>query len=58
MVARAPKGLIGAEVTPFPKVSVGATENLLMAADSWPRATTHPRSTPRGSRRSPTSPNA
>jgi UDP-N-acetylglucosamine 1-carboxyvinyltransferase len=31
IVARAPKGLIGAEVT-FPKVSVGATENLLMAA--------------------------
>ncbi len=31
MVARAPKGLIGAEVN-FPKVSVGATENLLMAA--------------------------
>ncbi|HJR23584.1 MAG TPA: UDP-N-acetylglucosamine 1-carboxyvinyltransferase [Dongiaceae bacterium] len=31
IVARAPKGLTGAEVT-FPKVSVGATENLLMAA--------------------------
>ena len=31
MVARAPKGLVGAEVN-FPKVSVGATENLLMAA--------------------------
>jgi UDP-N-acetylglucosamine 1-carboxyvinyltransferase len=31
VVASAPKGLIGAEVT-FPKVSVGATENLLMAA--------------------------
>jgi UDP-N-acetylglucosamine 1-carboxyvinyltransferase len=31
VVAGAPKGLIGAEVT-FPKVSVGATENLLMAA--------------------------
>jgi UDP-N-acetylglucosamine 1-carboxyvinyltransferase len=31
VVANAPKGLIGAEVT-FPKVSVGATENLLMAA--------------------------
>jgi len=31
MVARAPKGLTGAEVN-FPKVSVGATENLLMAA--------------------------
>ena len=31
IVARAPKGLIGAEVN-FPKVSVGATENLLMAA--------------------------
>jgi UDP-N-acetylglucosamine 1-carboxyvinyltransferase len=31
MVASAPHGLIGAEVT-FPKVSVGATENLLMAA--------------------------
>ena len=31
MVARAPKGLIGAEVN-FPKVSVGATENVLMAA--------------------------
>jgi UDP-N-acetylglucosamine 1-carboxyvinyltransferase len=29
--ARAPKGLAGAEVV-FPKVSVGATENLLMAA--------------------------
>ncbi len=29
--ARAPKGLTGAEVV-FPKVSVGATENLLMAA--------------------------
>jgi len=31
IVARAPKGLVGAEVN-FPKVSVGATENLLMAA--------------------------
>jgi UDP-N-acetylglucosamine 1-carboxyvinyltransferase len=31
IVARAPKGLTGAEVN-FPKVSVGATENLLMAA--------------------------
>ncbi|WP_395020735.1 UDP-N-acetylglucosamine 1-carboxyvinyltransferase [Dongia sp.] len=31
IVASAPKGLIGAEVA-FPKVSVGATENLLMAA--------------------------
>jgi UDP-N-acetylglucosamine 1-carboxyvinyltransferase len=31
IVASAPKGLVGAEVT-FPKVSVGATENLLMAA--------------------------
>src|SRR4030095_6819855 len=31
IVASAPKGLTGAEVT-FPKVSVGATENLLMAA--------------------------
>jgi UDP-N-acetylglucosamine 1-carboxyvinyltransferase len=31
IVARAPKGLKGAEVN-FPKVSVGATENLLMAA--------------------------
>jgi UDP-N-acetylglucosamine 1-carboxyvinyltransferase len=31
VVASAPKGLIGAEVA-FPKVSVGATENLLMAA--------------------------
>jgi UDP-N-acetylglucosamine 1-carboxyvinyltransferase len=31
IVARAPTGLTGAEVT-FPKVSVGATENLLMAA--------------------------
>jgi UDP-N-acetylglucosamine 1-carboxyvinyltransferase len=31
IVARAPKGLTGAEVT-FPKVSVGATENVLMAA--------------------------
>ncbi len=29
--AKAPKGLVGAEVV-FPKVSVGATENLLMAA--------------------------
>jgi UDP-N-acetylglucosamine 1-carboxyvinyltransferase len=29
--ARAPGGLVGAEIT-FPKVSVGATENLLMAA--------------------------
>jgi UDP-N-acetylglucosamine 1-carboxyvinyltransferase len=31
ILARAPKGLAGAEVL-FPKVSVGATENLLMAA--------------------------
>ena len=31
ILARAPKGLAGAEVV-FPKVSVGATENLLMAA--------------------------
>jgi UDP-N-acetylglucosamine 1-carboxyvinyltransferase len=31
VVASAPKGLVGAEVA-FPKVSVGATENLLMAA--------------------------
>jgi UDP-N-acetylglucosamine 1-carboxyvinyltransferase len=31
IVASAPKGLVGAEVA-FPKVSVGATENLLMAA--------------------------
>jgi len=31
VVAHAPRGLTGAEVT-FPKVSVGATENLLMAA--------------------------
>jgi UDP-N-acetylglucosamine 1-carboxyvinyltransferase len=31
ILARAPKGLVGAEVV-FPKVSVGATENLLMAA--------------------------
>jgi UDP-N-acetylglucosamine 1-carboxyvinyltransferase len=31
ILARAPKGLTGAEVV-FPKVSVGATENLLMAA--------------------------
>jgi UDP-N-acetylglucosamine 1-carboxyvinyltransferase len=31
VVASAAKGLVGAEVT-FPKVSVGATENLLMAA--------------------------
>jgi UDP-N-acetylglucosamine 1-carboxyvinyltransferase len=31
VVATAPHGLVGAEVT-FPKVSVGATENLLMAA--------------------------
>jgi UDP-N-acetylglucosamine 1-carboxyvinyltransferase len=31
VVARAPKGLTGARVV-FPKVSVGATENLLMAA--------------------------
>jgi UDP-N-acetylglucosamine 1-carboxyvinyltransferase len=31
VIASAPKGLYGAEVT-FPKVSVGATENLLMAA--------------------------
>jgi len=31
VVANAPKGLVGAEVA-FPKISVGATENLLMAA--------------------------
>src|SRR6185312_1881207 len=31
MVAKAPKGLTGARYT-FPKVSVGATENLMMAA--------------------------
>jgi len=31
VVARAPRGLKGAEIT-FPKVSVGATENILMAA--------------------------
>ena len=31
ILARAPKGLTGAEIV-FPKVSVGATENLLMAA--------------------------
>ena len=31
IVARAPKGLKGARFT-FPKVSVGATENLMMAA--------------------------
>jgi UDP-N-acetylglucosamine 1-carboxyvinyltransferase len=31
VIATAPNGLVGAEVT-FPKVSVGATENLLMAA--------------------------
>lgn len=31
MIARAPKGLTGARIL-FPKVSVGATENLLMAA--------------------------
>lgn len=31
VVARAPKGLIGADIT-FPFVSVGATENLMMAA--------------------------
>ncbi|MBS0540915.1 MAG: UDP-N-acetylglucosamine 1-carboxyvinyltransferase, partial [Proteobacteria bacterium] len=31
MIARAPKGLKGARYT-FPKVSVGATENLMMAA--------------------------
>jgi UDP-N-acetylglucosamine 1-carboxyvinyltransferase len=39
IVARAPKGLTGAEVT-FPKVSVGATENLLMAA-SLAKGETH-----------------
>lgn len=31
VIAKAPKGLQGAEIT-FPKVSVGATENILMAA--------------------------
>src|SRR3981189_603045 len=31
LVAKAPKGLLGARFT-FPKVSVGATENLMMAA--------------------------
>jgi len=36
--ARAPKGLVGAEIT-FPTISVGATENLLMAA-SLARGTT------------------
>jgi UDP-N-acetylglucosamine 1-carboxyvinyltransferase len=39
IVARAPRGLTGAEVT-FPKVSVGATENLLMAA-SLAKGETH-----------------
>ena len=39
IVARAPKGLTGAEVN-FPKVSVGATENLLMAA-SLAKGETH-----------------
>ena len=39
IVARAPNGLTGAEVT-FPKVSVGATENLLMAA-SLAKGETH-----------------
>jgi UDP-N-acetylglucosamine 1-carboxyvinyltransferase len=39
IIARAPKGLAGAEVT-FPKVSVGATENLLMAA-SLAKGETH-----------------
>src|SRR6185295_67510 len=39
IVARAPKGLSGAEFT-FPKVSVGATENLLMAA-SLAKGETH-----------------
>ena len=38
VLARAPRGLTGAEVV-FPKVSVGATENLLMAA-SLARGTT------------------
>jgi UDP-N-acetylglucosamine 1-carboxyvinyltransferase len=38
VVARAPKGLTGARVV-FPKVSVGATENLMMAA-SLARGTT------------------
>ncbi len=37
--ARAPRGLIGAEVV-FPKISVGATENLLMAA-SLAKGETH-----------------
>jgi UDP-N-acetylglucosamine 1-carboxyvinyltransferase len=39
IVARAPNGLTGAEVN-FPKVSVGATENLLMAA-TLARGETH-----------------
>ena len=39
VLARAPRGLKGAEIT-FPKVSVGATENLLMAA-SLAKGETH-----------------
>ncbi len=39
VLARAPSGLRGAEIT-FPKVSVGATENLLMAA-SLAKGETH-----------------
>lgn len=31
IIARAPKGLTGAEIT-FPRISVGATENIIMAA--------------------------
>lgn len=31
IVARAPEGLVGAEIT-FPRISVGATENIIMAA--------------------------
>ncbi len=38
IIAKAPKGLIGAEIT-FPFISVGATENLMMAA-SLSRGTT------------------
>ncbi len=40
IVAKAPNGLKGGEVT-FPKVSVGATENLLMAA-TLAKGETHP----------------
>jgi hypothetical protein len=49
----APGGLKGGDVT-FPKVSVGATENLLMAATLAKGRRIS--STPRASRRSPTSP--